>query len=74
VHVCSCYNDYFTLISLFLFDRIAYSVYEIERLLTHCDESADVKVTYDIGCTLSAHLKVGKNVQCMLLFTLELKK
>jgi hypothetical protein len=60
VHVCSCHNDYFTVISLFLFDRIAYSVYEIERLLTHCDESADVKVTYDIGCTLSAHLKVGK--------------
>ena len=67
-------NDYFTVISPFLFDRIAYSVYEVERLLTHCDESADVKVTYDIGCTLSAHLKVGKNVQCMLLFTSELKK
>ena len=47
------------LISLFLFDRIAYSVYEVERLLTHCGESAHVKVTYDIGCTLSAHLKVG---------------
>ena len=38
---------------------IAYSVYEVERLLVDCDETADVKVMYDIGCTLSAHVKVG---------------
>ena len=34
-------------------------MYEIERLLSKCDENAEVKIMYNIGCTLSAHLKVS---------------
>ena len=41
------------------FLRISYSVYELERLLNDCDSTTDVRVMYDIGCTLSSHLKVG---------------
>ena len=48
----------------YLYFRIAYSVYEIQRLLSNCDEYADVKIMYDIGCTLSAHLKVS-NLELM---------
>ncbi|XP_028411851.1 uncharacterized protein LOC114534588 [Dendronephthya gigantea] len=39
-------------------ERIAYSVYELQRLLDNYDgTSVDVKITYDIACTLEAHLK-----------------
>ena len=46
--------------------RIAYSVYEVERLLSKCVDKSDVRVTYDIGCTLSAHLKVNRKC-CIVL-------
>lgn len=46
------YNSY-------IFYRIAYSVYEIERLLKkYTGTAVSIKVTYDIACTLEAHLKV----------------
>ncbi|XP_028416359.1 uncharacterized protein LOC114540363 [Dendronephthya gigantea] len=39
-------------------ERIAYSVYEVERLLSkHNGTAVNIKVTYDIACTLEAHLK-----------------
>jgi hypothetical protein len=47
-----------TYLTCFLY-RIAYSVYEVERLLDKYRETnVAVKVTYDIACTLEAHLKV----------------
>ncbi|XP_028411455.1 uncharacterized protein LOC114534011 isoform X3 [Dendronephthya gigantea] len=51
-------------------ERIAYSVYEVKKLLCHYDEDTDVKIMYDIACTLSAHLK--KNEEHTILGRIDL--
>jgi hypothetical protein len=39
--------------------RIAYSVYEIQRMLDkYANTNVAVKISYDIACTLETHLKV----------------
>jgi hypothetical protein len=53
----TCQNCIFYKIKQFVF-RIAYSVFEVDRLLASSDATTKVKIMYDIGCTLSAHLKV----------------
>lgn len=54
-----CKLVYYTYqISNFNIFRIAYSVFEVDRLISNSDGATNVKIMYDIGCTLSAHLKV----------------
>ncbi|XP_028392622.1 uncharacterized protein LOC114517161 [Dendronephthya gigantea] len=38
-------------------ERIAYSVHELERVIRTSDENCKIRMTYDIACTLVAHLK-----------------
>ena len=48
-----------TIFCSLLFYRIAYSVYEIQRMLANAGEDNQIKITYDIACTLATHLKVA---------------
>ncbi|XP_028403401.1 uncharacterized protein LOC114526098 [Dendronephthya gigantea] len=46
-------------------ERISYSVYEVERMLCNSGDTIDVRVMYDIGCTLSSHLKKNHRVDIL---------
>ncbi len=41
------------------FNRIAYSMFEVQHSLSSSASYVDLKITYDLSCTLEAHLQVS---------------
>lgn len=56
MYLCLLDNTFFML--SFMFIRISYSVYEIQRLQEMKKENVQLIVMYDVACILSKHLKV----------------